>query len=643
MRNRYILLIDLVMVVLCTAGAFVLRLDWLAPLSATHPFADAVQFSLIAAPLIKLPVFYVFGLYARFWRYVALSDLVSIFTAVSVASVVFSAVTLLAVSSGFIEGGYPRSVPAIDWLLTLLAVAGVRVAVRVLAEARTTGHAVPARTSRRHVLVAGAGEAGAMVVREMVRNPQMGLVPVGFLDDDAAKLGKKILQVRVLGRLDDLAEVVAAHGVDEVVIAMPKAPGDTVRRLVEGARDAGVPAKAVPGMFELLDGGVSVSRLRNVDIADLLRRRQIVAAPDTARYLRGQVVLVTGAGGSIGSELCRQICHAEANALVLVGHGENSIFDISNQVRQAFPAVDVHAVIADIRDTRGLARVFADYRPTVVFHAAAHKHVPLMEANPAEAVTNNVLGTATLVEAAVTAGVTRFVLISTDKAVGPSSVMGATKRLAEMIVRDAARRTGHRYLAVRFGNVLGSRGSVVPFFRRQIERGGPITVTHRDMTRFFMTIPEAVYLVLKAGGLARGGELFVLNMGEPVRIVDLATDLIRLSGLTAEDIPIVFTGLRPGEKLAEELWEERSQVEPVGEGDVFRVQEPDPPLSGARLEQAIAALALAAEQGDGLEVHRVLSEAIPSFVSSLADQADGPDGSPVTRHGRRSPSKEQAG
>jgi FlaA1/EpsC-like NDP-sugar epimerase len=326
---------------------------------------------------------------------------------------------------------------------------------------------------------------------------------------------------------------------------------------------------------------------------------------------------VTGAGGSIGSELCRQICHAEARALVLVGHGENSIFEISHQMRQHFPGVQVHAVIADVRDRASLTRVFDTHRPSVVFHAAAHKHVPLMEAQPTEAITNNVVGTATLVEVAMAHGVTRLVLISTDKAVGPSSVMGATKRLAEMIVRDAAARSGQRYLAVRFGNVLGSRGSVVPFFRRQIERGGPVTVTHPDMTRFFMTIPEAVYLVLKAGGLARGGELFVLNMGEPVRIVDLATDLIRLSGFDTKEIPVVFTGLRPGEKMAEELWERDSRVEPVGEGDVFRVQEPDPPLSGAGLRATIDALTAAAARGDDLEVHRLLSDAIPSFVSSL--------------------------
>ena len=617
MRNRYILLVDAVAVLLCVAVAFVLRLDWQAPLAADHPFADAVRFSLLAAPLLKLPVFYAFGLYARYWRFIGLGDLLTILTAVSSATVLFGAATLVAVSTGWVSA-YPRSVPAIDWLLTLLAVSGVRVAVRVLAEARAASREHGSRPAQsKRVVVVGAGQAGTMVVREMQRNPQLGLEPVGFLDDDRGKLGKSMQGVRVLARLEQLEEVVASRHVDEVVIAMPKAPGAVLRNLVEAARHAGVPAKVVPGVFELLEGGVSVSRLRDVDITDLLRRRPIIAAPDTASYLRDQHVLVTGAGGSIGSELCRQIAKAGARSLVLVGHGENSIFDIAEHVRQAFPGVEVSAVIADVRHRASLDRVFATHAPSVVFHAAAHKHVPLMEAHPAEAVTNNVVGTATLVETALAHGVERFVLISTDKAVQPSSVMGATKRLAEMIVRDAAARSGRRFLAVRFGNVLGSRGSVVPFFRRQIARGGPVTVTHPDMTRFFMTIPEAVYLVLKAGGFAHGGELFVLNMGQPVRIVDLATDLIRLSGFEPNEIEIVYTGLRPGEKLAEDLWEAHSRVEPAGEGDVFRVQEPDPPLAGEHLRRTIRSLESACAAGEELEIHRLLSEAIPSFVSSL--------------------------
>jgi FlaA1/EpsC-like NDP-sugar epimerase len=329
------------------------------------------------------------------------------------------------------------------------------------------------------------------------------------------------------------------------------------------------------------------------------------------------VVLVTGAGGSIGSELCRQVAHARAARLVVVGHGENSIFEIANRLRESHPQLQVRSVIADIRDADRLRAVFAAERPSIVFHAAAHKHVPLMEAHAEEAVTNNVLGTRTLVDAAVAAGVQRFVLISTDKAVAPTNIMGATKRMAEAIVRRAAITHGRAFAAVRFGNVLGSRGSVVPFFKQQIERGGPVTITHPGMTRFFMTIPEAAYLVLKAGGVARGGELFVLNMGEPVRIVDLALDLIRLSGLSIDDVPVTYIGLRPGEKMHEQLWEPDSRVEPAGGTDVLRVVEVHDQLDGAALDHAIEELRQAASRGDALQIHRILSDCIPTFVSRL--------------------------
>jgi FlaA1/EpsC-like NDP-sugar epimerase len=613
MRNRFILAADGLAVVLSITGAFVLRFDWFVPFSATHPVSEVFQASVVAAPLVKLPLFYVFGLYARYWRYTNLADLLTVVVAVSAASVFFSIAVLAAVWAGLV-GIYPRSVLSIDWMLTLLSVAGVRVAVRVLAESGVGGRrARPDRPSRR-VLVAGAGEAGGLVVREIRRNPQLGLSVMGFLDDDAAKLGKRIHQVPVIGTLQELTAVVSGRQVDEVVIAMPTAPGAVVRAVSERAREAGVPARVLPGVFEIIDGVVSVNRLREVDISDLLRRRQVLPQHDTAGYLTGSVVLVSGAGGSIGSELSRQIAKAGARTIVLMGHGENSIFEITNQLLHAFPALSVHPIIADIRDEVAVERAFVAHKPSVVFHAAAHKHVPLMEAHPAEAVSNNVIGTSRLVEAALKWGVERFVLISTDKAVQPSSVMGATKRLAESIVRDAAARTGRRFMAVRFGNVLGSRGSVVPFFRKQIERGGPVTVTHPEMTRYFMTIPEAVYLVLKAGGLASGGELFVLNMGKPVKIVDLAVDLIRLTGLSEADVPIVYTGLRPGEKLHESLWEDGSTIVPIADGDVFRVQEPHPFLTSSGLAAVVDALASAVAGRNDAAIRRVLAGAIPTYV-----------------------------
>jgi FlaA1/EpsC-like NDP-sugar epimerase len=327
-------------------------------------------------------------------------------------------------------------------------------------------------------------------------------------------------------------------------------------------------------VFELLDGHVSVSLLRNVEIADLLRRSQVVGRPETASYLRGRVVMVTGAGGSIGSELCRQVGFAKPSRLVLLGHGENSIFEVYSQLAQQYPTVPMHTVIADIRDRERIRAVFEEFGPEVVFHAAAHKHVPLMQENPEEAITNNVIGTAHVVAAAEECGTTRLVMISTDKAVAPSSVMGASKRLAESVVRQAGLRSGRPFVVVRFGNVLGSRGSVVPLFKRQIERGGPVTLTHPEMKRFFMTIPEAVHLVLQAGGFGHAGGLFVLNMGEPVRISDLAADLIRLSGFAPGEIPIVYTGIREGEKLEERLWEENAVVETTVNPEILAVTEP---------------------------------------------------------------------
>ncbi len=416
------------------------------------------------------------------------------------------------------------------------------------------------------MLIAGAGEAGALVLRELRQNPQMGLLPVGFIDDDHGKHGMLLNGVRVLGGRREIEDLVREHHVEQVIIAMPSASGKSIRELTETCDAAGVRARIVPGLYELIGGNVRLNQLRDVQIEDLLRREPVQT--DSARVealLHGKRVLVTGAGGSIGSELCRQILRCCPASLVLLGHGENSIFDIYNELTRLLDGPNspcppslrprLQPVIADVRFPDRLHAVFAEQKPEVVFHAAAHKHVPLMEDNIADAITNNVLGTMRVVEASLAAGVSHFVLISTDKAVNPTSIMGTTKRIAELIVQRAARSSGCAYEAVRFGNVLGSRGSVVPYFQKQIAAGGPVTVTHPEVRRFFMTIPEAVQLVLQAATMGRGGEVFVLDMGEPVRIVDLARDLIRLSGLEPDrDIKIRYTGLRPGEKLYEELY-----------------------------------------------------------------------------------------
>jgi FlaA1/EpsC-like NDP-sugar epimerase len=372
-------------------------------------------------------------------------------------------------------------------------------------------------------------------------------------------------------------------------------------------------------VFELLDGNVSVSRLRQIEITDLLRRAQIAPTLNTTAYVAGRVVLVTGAGGSIGFELCRQVAHARPAALVLLGHGENSIHDAHIELRELYPDLRIIPTIADIRDKHRISSVFERLRPEIVFHAAAHKHVPLMEENPEEAVTNNILGTHHMLEAAVEFGAERLVMISSDKAVSPASIMGASKRIAEMLVRDVARRTSRPFVVVRFGNVMGSRGSVVPHFKRQIERGGPVTLTHPDMKRFFMTIPEAVHLVLEAGGLGRGGELFVLKMGDPVLITDLAQDLIKLSGFTPDEVPIVYTGMRPGEKLVEALWESGARIEPTAHPDILRVIEADDRVR--KMPDILTAFADAVNDGNHLQIQAIFAHHIATFAPFISSEA----------------------
>lgn len=615
MRNRWVLAADVVAIALSVLGAFVLRLDWF--FNRQPEYTAAFWFLLGASLLVKPAIFYAFGLYGRYWRYATARDLLVIILAVSVASTAVSLVITIAMLTGTVPF-FARSILAIDWLLALAGVAGTRFSIRLTADVRPSDGAAQPAASQRKVLVAGAGDAGALVVREMHKNPQLGMLAVGFIDDAPAKRGKRIYGVPVLGTLADLEDLVASYEIGQVVIAMPKAEGRVVRGLLESCHRAGVEARAVPGVFELLDGGVSVSRLREVDIADLLRRRPIQVKPEAGLYLHGKTVLVTGAGGSIGSELCRQLARSHVATLVLLGHGENSIFDATNQLRATFPQLSLHPVIADIRDPVRTDAVLRQWRPQVVFHAAAHKHVPLMEEHPEEAITNNVIGTWVIVNASLRYGVERFVLISTDKAVAPSSIMGASKRVAERIVRHAALEHQKPFVAVRFGNVLGSRGSVVPFFKGQIARGGPVTVTHPDMRRFFMTIPEAVYLVLKAGGLAKPGDLFVLNMGEPVRIVDLAEDLMRLTGIPPGEVPIEFSGLRPGEKLEEQLWEPGSQVMAVDDAsEVFRVVEPNAAIDTVALDDLVSALAGAAAAGNRQRIVDGLIRCVPSFASAV--------------------------
>jgi FlaA1/EpsC-like NDP-sugar epimerase len=511
-------------------------------------FAQSVGFVVIA----NLIVFAAFGLYQKWWRYVSGRDFLPIVRAVTVASAIV--VIAFTVLQPF-EYSLPRSVAVMDFLLTLMLVTGARLAVRLVVERPSRG----ARAPRHEVLVIGAGSGGQMVVRELQLNPDLGATAIGFLDDDPRKRGMRMLGLKVLGSTKQIAKILDETAPDEVVIAIPSAPGTLRAKVVAACREREIRVRTLPTVFELLRGGVQLNKqLREVRVEDVLGRDPIVRELDrVGAYLRDRIVLVTGAGGSIGSELCRQIAQVKPRLLVMLDHAEDNLFQIDRELVEERHCTNVEAVLADCKEAGRMLETMQRFKPSVVFHAAAYKHVPLMEANPLEAVRNNAIATRITAEAAAASEVERFVLISTDKAVNPKTVMGASKAMAEWIVESAGRKhPGTRFASVRFGNVLASSGSVVPIFRGQIERGGPVTVTHPEMTRYFMTIPEAVQMVIRAGDIGAGkGEVFVLDMGEPVRIVDLAQNMIRLAGYEPEaDIAIEFTKPRPGEKLHEELF-----------------------------------------------------------------------------------------
>src|SRR5688572_10505725 len=529
--------------------AYVLRFDEGIPTRYENLLWDTIALTVA----MKLVIFAMFGLYSKLWRFVDQKDFESILKAV-----VVSTVGLIVVLFLFSIGRHdpPRGVLALDFLLSLVFVSGARFAVRALVERPSRG-AILERAAI-EVLIVGAGNGGQQVAFELRRNPGLRSAPVGFVDDDPRKQGMRIAGIKVLGPTANLPRILDGVQPDEVIIAIPSAPGTLRQQVVTACRERGIPVRTLPTTFELLSGGVNLMRqVREVRVEDVLGRDPIRVEIDrVGAYLRGRTVLVTGAGGSIGAELCRQIARVSPRRLILVENAENALFEIRRELEERRHFTRAAAVLADCRDAVRMSEVFQEHRPGVVFHAAAYKHVPLMEENPIEAVRNNAVATRIVAAAAGEAGAKRFVLVSTDKAVSPETVMGASKALAEWAIEAAQHRfTETRYSTVRFGNVLGSSGSVVPIFRRQIAAGGPVTVTDERMTRYFMTIPEAVQLIIRSGALAEGGEIFVLEMGDPVRIVDLANNMIRLSGQEpGRDIAIEVVGRRPGEKIHEELF-----------------------------------------------------------------------------------------
>lgn len=558
-RVIFLVLLDIVLINLAYYLALYLRFEGKIEAQYLKVYIN----NALIITLLKILVFYYFKLYRSLWRYASVEELMN----VVVASVVANAgvVSLLFA----LQTHLPRSVYAITTMLDMMLIGGARFSYRALR--RLKGSELKNGNGFKRVMIIGAGDAGAMVIRELKNHTQLNSKPVAIIDDDSIKEGQRINGVPVMGQRVDISIVANKMKIDEIIIAIPSAGKGEIRKIVQECKKTKAKLKILPGIYELIDGQVSIKEIRDVQIEDLLGRDEVeLNIDEISEYLKGKKVLVTGGGGSIGSELCRQIAKFKPDTLCILDIYENSAYDLQNELKSRYRDLNLKVIIASIRDKSRIDEIMKDIKPDVIFHAAAHKHVPLMEDNPKEAIKNNVFGTLNLAQAADKYGVKRFVMISTDKAVNPTNIMGASKRICEMIIQSIDKGSKTEFVAVRFGNVLGSNGSVIPLFRKQILEGGPVTVTHPEIIRYFMTIPEAAQLVIQAGAMAKGGEIFVLDMGEPVKIVDLARDLIRLSGFEPDlDIPILFTGLRQGEKLFEELLLDEEGIQSTGHDKIF--------------------------------------------------------------------------
>lgn len=605
----------------------------LRTLAWTLPYVVALHYGAIL----------LFGVHRLAWRYIGLRDVSRIGLAVCASAFVMAFIRLVLGARGvsfdaaWSRALIPLGVTASNAAFAILGLIGVRTIRRVLAENNEIASRIPKETEPVRTMLIGAGRAGVLVAKEMLSRPDLGLIPVGFIDDDPVKVGTVMQGIPVVGTTGDLARLCAKYRAKQALITIASASGSAIRRIAKLCDASQVPVKIIPGLFEIVGGSVNLSRIREVAIEDLLGREP-VRLDEVAidRVVKGRTVMVTGAAGSIGSELCRQIGRFAPASLMLVEHAENGLFFIERELRSSFPQLDVRVYLADIRDKVRVGTILESQRPDIVFHAAAHKHVPMMEANPTEAIKNNVLGTKALAELADAHGVSEFVMISTDKAVNPTSVMGASKRAAEIFIQALSLRSRTRFVAVRFGNVLGSAGSVVPIFKEQIARGGPVTITDAEMKRYFMTIPEACQLVLQAGAMGKGGEIFVLDMGEPVKIIDLARDLITLSGLrVGDDIEIKVTGLRPGEKLFEELVLQEEGAERTRHPKVFigRIK----PHSWKAVLESIEELDRLSRSSDADGIRKALQRLIPEYTPTKARAPAANEAAPATAATKTTP------
>ncbi len=627
-RGRYLLAIDLVGIVIAAYVALALRFDRITGPVLVPAFPVVVGLLLAVRTITNIRL----GLYSRRWRFASVPDLERIVAAVALGSLITLVIFYGACSVGRASwaDGFPRSFWLAELLLSVAILGGVRFGIRAASERRADPSHVAA-TDQRATLLYGAGQTGVLLARSARRDPRSGVVPVGFLDDDPSLIGGVVDGIPVFGGVESMNRAVAKTGAKTLLITMPSAAGSAVRRAVDAALALGLEVRTVPSMTDLLDGTVDANRVRKVRVEDLLRRPMVTQhAAGVEEIIREQTVLITGGGGSIGSELARQVFALRPRRLILVDRAESPLYlverDLETRRNHGKGGGELRVHLANVASRATMERLVASEAPGVIFHAAAYKHVPMMETHPSDATHVNIGGTLVMLDAAAAAGVGRFVFVSTDKAVRPSSVMGASKRIAEMLVADAARRTGRPYVSVRFGNVLGSTGSVVPIFQEQLENGEPLTITHPEMTRFFMTIPEAAWLILDAAALGRdgAGDLFVLDMGDPVRVLDLARDLVRLAGRDPESQPMETVGLRPGEKLHEQLFYAEEQVEPTASAKVLRAIAPPAPVDVQQCVRRLLGMATGADED-------ALREALLGYARRLGESPAATERADATR------------